>query len=464
MVPKIHAKGKSFKGAAAYLLHDKNRARSSHRVAWSETRNLATDNPHVAWKVMAATAIDQDRLKAEAGVKKTGRKSVDSVLHFSLSWHKEEKDGLTREEMVRSALGALRALGAESRQALIICHSDEPQPHIHVLVNRVSPDDGRMLSSSNEKLELSKWAEGYEKERGRIYCEDRVINNAARKRDEYTRGIKDKARNILEAQAANDNTPSAEAIRNEQRRKEADYARKVREQREKQRKAWAALERIHKERQAEIREQCRQQTLTEKTVIRERHRPEWTELFHEHQAGMQSFLQKEKSLLGRVHNALKAIDFKAILRGEILDAEGRTRRQVLGEAFDALSSAGARLEALKRQQEMQKRELESRQKQAEAEAARRIHAERDQTLEKIRISFEQQRGDLILTQQMEGAKLRAERLTITRQREKTREELRQIPGHEIHLPENIPDRDRIARKLAEWRERARGRDRGGRER
>src|ERR1700753_3939838 len=119
MVPKLHAKGSSFKGAAAYLLHDKERATPDERVAWTETRNLATDNPHTAWKVMAATAMDQQRLKEQAGVKKTGRKSYDAVLHFTLSWHPEEKEGLTREEMTRAANQAIRALKASDHQAII---------------------------------------------------------------------------------------------------------------------------------------------------------------------------------------------------------------------------------------------------------------------------------------------------------------------------------------------------------
>ncbi|MCI0658386.1 MAG: relaxase/mobilization nuclease domain-containing protein, partial [Acidobacteria bacterium] len=83
MVPKLHAKGTSFKGAAAYLLHDKGRAKTAQRVAWVEMRNLITDDPHVAWRVMAATAMDQDRLKELAGVKNTGRKSSASVLHLT---------------------------------------------------------------------------------------------------------------------------------------------------------------------------------------------------------------------------------------------------------------------------------------------------------------------------------------------------------------------------------------------
>jgi len=113
MVPKLHPKGSSFKGAAAYLLHDKGRASSAERLAWVETRNLATNEPEVAWRVMAATAMDQARLKEAAGIKKTGRKSKKSVLHFSLSWHEEEGELLSREEMLRAASGAIAALGGE---------------------------------------------------------------------------------------------------------------------------------------------------------------------------------------------------------------------------------------------------------------------------------------------------------------------------------------------------------------
>ena len=84
MISKIHAKGSSFKGAAAYLLHDKGRVDSDDRVAWIETRNLATDDREIAWRIMAATAMDQARLKEEAGIKKTGRKSDKHVLHVSM--------------------------------------------------------------------------------------------------------------------------------------------------------------------------------------------------------------------------------------------------------------------------------------------------------------------------------------------------------------------------------------------
>ena len=177
MISRIHKKGHSFQGVAMYLLHDKQRAATSERVAWAVTRNMATQNPELAWRVMAATALDQNRLKEEAGVKKTGRKSNAHVMHYSLLWHADEAAGLTKEEMLRAAEQSLSVLGkqlgdrrqfADDHQSLIICHQDEKHPHVHVIVNRVHPDNGIILSSSNEKLKLSQWAQEYERERGQI--------------------------------------------------------------------------------------------------------------------------------------------------------------------------------------------------------------------------------------------------------------------------------------------------------
>src|SRR5262245_60840168 len=145
MVPKIHKKGKSFGGAARYLLRDID-ADTAERVAWTEVRNVSTRNPEAAWRVMAFTSMDQDRLKAEAGVKNTGRKSKDHVLHFSLAWHAEEAPTLNKAEMMRAANTILQVMNAHEHQAMIICHTDKPQPHVHVLVNRVHPKDGRILS------------------------------------------------------------------------------------------------------------------------------------------------------------------------------------------------------------------------------------------------------------------------------------------------------------------------------
>ena len=91
MVPKPPKRRASFQGAAASLLHDKGRPTRPERVAWTQSHNLALDDPELCWRIMAATALDQDRLKQQAGIKATGRKSDQPVLHLTLSWHPEEK-------------------------------------------------------------------------------------------------------------------------------------------------------------------------------------------------------------------------------------------------------------------------------------------------------------------------------------------------------------------------------------
>lgn len=400
MVPKLHAKGASFKGAAAYLLHDKDRAVTSERVAWVETRNLATSDGHVAWKVMAATAMDADRLKEQAGIKHTGRKSSDAVLHFSLSWHPDEQAGLSREEMRRAAFGALRSLGADDRQALLICHNDEKQPHLHVVVNRISSQDGRMLSSSKEKLNLSKWAQSYEQERGKVLCEQRAINNAARDRDEFTRGKKDRARNVYEVEAAHGKSDQAKTVAAEQRRAAALVAKAQRDTKARHQEQRAALDATHKQRQTQANAAAKQRQAAAVAQVRKEYRGAWERLFAADQTERRQFAQREDKLMGRVTNALRAIDFGAIV-------QGRDRRKAITEAFQSFADAGKRLEGLKLAQDRRAKALHVQQRQAERVAVAPVRQEYKDTLQKNREQFTQERKDLAFTQGMETAKIRA---------------------------------------------------------
>jgi len=190
MVPAITAGGRSFRGAALYYLHDKRRDGeaerfTSDRVAWVETVNLPTHSPERAWKIMAHTVLAQSHLKAAAGIKATGRKLTKPVFAYSLSWPPDEKP--TKAEMMAAARESLKAQGLEGHQAIILCHDDEPQAHVHIIVNRVHPATGKAAALSNSKLKLSQWAEAYERGRGKILCPQRVRNNERRSRGEFVR-------------------------------------------------------------------------------------------------------------------------------------------------------------------------------------------------------------------------------------------------------------------------------------
>ncbi len=179
MVPKLHARGTSFKGASAYLFHDKNRAKTSERVAWAEALNCWSERPDDAWFEMWDTWKERHALKREAGIPPGGRDNRNPVLHFSLSWHPDEKP--TAERMKIAAREALKVLGLDEHQAVILAHNDEPHPHVHVLVNTVHRFTGQTAKMTYSKEALSRWAEDFERDAGTIRCEERVKNNERRR-------------------------------------------------------------------------------------------------------------------------------------------------------------------------------------------------------------------------------------------------------------------------------------------
>lgn len=186
MTPVVTKLGRSFKGAFAYYLHDKRgpdgEGITSERVAWTETLNLSTPDVKNAARIMAGTAGAYATLKKAAGVKATGRKLERPVYAYSLSWHPDERP--TRAEQMEAARATLALQGLEEHQAVILAHTDTHHAHIHIVVNRVHPTTGVAARHGNSKLSLSRWAQAYEKARGRIFCQERVRNNARRdKRD-----------------------------------------------------------------------------------------------------------------------------------------------------------------------------------------------------------------------------------------------------------------------------------------
>jgi hypothetical protein len=405
MVPKIHAKGRSFKGAANYLLHDIE-ADTAERVAWTEVLNIATRRAEAAWRVMAATSLDQDRLKRQAGIPNTGRKSKEHVLHFSLSWHASEAPTLTREEMMRAALTVLRVMKAHEHQAIVICHTDKPQPHVHVLVNRVNQRDGRILSSSFEKLKASRWAQKYEEERGQVFCTERVLNNAARDRGEFNRAAKDLPRHVHDAMKAAHNDAQRQRLLEEHRR----WARALKE-RQRQLVAGrdAALKRLeagYHNQASSIRADARQQAIRQVESIRTKYRPLWRSLLENHRVELERFTEREAHLLGRVQNALSSISFATLLGKRPPGDHGRA--QTLSETFQVLSQTGLRLELLKRGHRSAKVLLRRQQKQEEAAAVGDLRHQCRRGLKTARETYLLGRNDQLFESAMENAKLKAE--------------------------------------------------------
>lgn len=177
MVPNLSKSGFSFKAAEQYHNHDKRptdskeKVTTQDRVEWVSTRNLMTDDPTTATRIMIATALDGDRLKQAAGIKNTGRKSARHVQTLSLAWHPDEV--VTRAEMEEAADEVIKLLELSDCQVVIYCHNDTDHTHIHLVANRVNPYNGRMAGLPNAKRKLDKWSQEYELRRGNIVSPNR---------------------------------------------------------------------------------------------------------------------------------------------------------------------------------------------------------------------------------------------------------------------------------------------------
>ena len=177
MVPNINARGHSFKGVTAYLMHDKG-ALTSERVAWTSVHNMHTDDIEKAAKVMAWTDEHRDDCRAayreinEGGEASTaGRKAeAGNVYHWSLSWALDEDPA--REEMEEAAHGSVRHLGLENHEYYFVAHNDTDHAHVHIVANLVHPETGLVANVYRDQKKLDRWAQSYEQEHG-IKCENR---------------------------------------------------------------------------------------------------------------------------------------------------------------------------------------------------------------------------------------------------------------------------------------------------
>lgn len=119
----VSSSSRSFKSLGRYLVIGRDGAETS-RVAWSAARNLSTDDPELAAKIMRATAAQNVRVD-------------QPVYHLALSF--DPRDIVDRQQMERVADRVLSELGLREYQTLIVAHRDRKHSHLHIMVNRVHP-------------------------------------------------------------------------------------------------------------------------------------------------------------------------------------------------------------------------------------------------------------------------------------------------------------------------------------
>jgi Relaxase/Mobilisation nuclease domain len=256
------------------------------RVGFTVTRNLPTDDARLGFALM------QGRYEAyrEERAGKPGRPMTEPVYSYSLSWSPGETP--TRDEMLYAAETSLEVLGMADHQAVIVEHRDREHPHIHVVVNRVHPTEARAAQVSMDLYKLSRWAEGYERERGQILCERRVENNAQRDTGIAVKDSVSKTR--AEEQAERDGggeTLAAWRARQDVLRKEQHAGER--------RVLWER----HQAERKELEGRTRARLVTEKAALKDRYKPLWREAYSSEREHVRHIVERRHGVLERACHA-----------------------------------------------------------------------------------------------------------------------------------------------------------------
>lgn len=167
----INPRGHSFRGVTAYLMHDKG-AETSERVGRTSTRNLHTDDIEKSSRWMAWTDQNSRFIQQENGGGGAGAPArAGNTYHLSLAWRPDDQP--TWEHMEETAHAAMERRGLHEHQYFLVEHTDEPHKHLHIVVNLVHPQTGRINNPWKDREVLDRWANEYEQQHG-IQCENRA--------------------------------------------------------------------------------------------------------------------------------------------------------------------------------------------------------------------------------------------------------------------------------------------------
>lgn len=320
----------------------------------------------------------------------TGRKSTKVVQTYSLSWHPDEAATLNRDEMVRAVDASLKVLGAENRQAVIVCHTDQDHPHVHVTLNRVDPEDGSMLTTSNNFYKLSDWANRYERERGRILTPRREEKREQRERnaDKTERRKHAEQQRAAAKERAHDTKSRATMLR------ELGASQKVQ-----YRDQWRDLAAREKADRNAIYRTKDREIAGPIEMHRKECKPIWAQHFRGARAEEKRFSQREKSMTGVVVNAFVAARHQQAT-GQLED------RGLIAATVMNVFSSQTRQEAFAQAQDLTRQQLASRLKSIVDKEIRNVKGQRDRDLANHRDRFKDQRRALVDRQGGEWAKLR----------------------------------------------------------
>jgi hypothetical protein len=190
-------------------------------------------------------------------------------------------------------------MGWAEYQAVIFCHNDR-HPHVHVMLNRVHPETGRALNDGHEWRRSQSFGLGYEREQGKIFCEQRLLPEDQRE----PAPTRETWMKMKEAERQHDKAEAARATRAPDYFERGDQTRWQAEE-------WKALRGFQKERRleffAEGKLEFRERRNEVFREVRMEFREDWRNFYHAKRDGVNAdhLAEMKADILARQNAALE---------------------------------------------------------------------------------------------------------------------------------------------------------------
>ncbi len=155
--------GKSFLGCISYDLEDKQELSEEQKEALSRKDGLQHKNRA---EVLAYNRCFGNKYELAAqfrDVAKLSRRVEKPVFHFAIRL--ATGDQCSRDGLLKIGEACAKEFDVQDNQYLVLLHKDTPQPHIHIVANRVG-FDGKVAKDSNSYLRMATLCRRLEKELG----------------------------------------------------------------------------------------------------------------------------------------------------------------------------------------------------------------------------------------------------------------------------------------------------------
>lgn len=293
-------------------------------------------------------------------------------------------------------------MGATNHQSAIIAHTDTAHPHVHVLVNRVDPERGKLLDLWNYQKKLSKWVLAYERSRGRVLCDQRAENWKKREAGQIVNADKGMTwQEHDQAQAlghANDNDTAQ--ILADQKAKDARLAAFGEKQASRHNAEWQAYSRDYQGGKSQINDKQRGATAFQRARadVLDQFKPLRSQRGQQQWRGTKDFEWKERRVAGKLENALAAVRHARL-------SDPDSSRGFMAIVFNFLTNKKARADALDRLHRAQWRNLYAAQNAQVGATITKIEADQQAAFKDFRARFPSRRQMLKDPQDAERATL-----------------------------------------------------------